>query len=436
MSTAFAVTPGASFCKNYNNLSINSNNAAICKPKKPFKTIPAAAPLRKNIHIRACDPSFGSDIGSSFPEDGKSLFAAGDLALLQKRISLLRNDLVVKDRNIAHNWKNGTYKTSVVACVPGENFVRRVAIDAPLMACGTADGSVCIFHLSKGDRATSATANSGQTTAIAIKGAYVASVGSADQIITVWNVARYRASRDWSLFPEKEENANTPVSVAGSDNNNNISVGSEDGPTMPEASFRLAGHTNLVTAIEIDAGNRRLYSASLDGTIRVWDLTTGNLINTITAGEPILCMKHTAKDYILVGCASGRIRAYQASRGLHLLSLNAHNSNITALDFHDGTQTLATGDADGCVKVWSFDTAICIGSPPKHAGAVMALSVDETKVVSASRDGTVGVNDIKESERLYTIEGYTAFISSLAFDSNCIYADGTNNVIACHSFDT
>lgn len=353
-----------------------------------------------------------------FPsEDGKKLFAAGDLELLRKRITSLREDLIVKDRRIARNWRNGTYKTSVVACVPGENFVRRVAIDAPLMACGTADGSVCIFHLVKGDRATCNTANSGQTTAIAVKGAFVASVGSADQIITVWDVSRYRASRDWSLFPDTVEG------------------GTEDGPRMPDASFRLAGHTNLVTAIEIDSGNRKLYSASLDGTIRVWDLNSGTLINTISTGEPILSMKLTAKDYIIVGCASGRIRAYQASRGLHLLSLTAHNSNITALDFHDDTQTLATGDADGFVKIWSFDTAKCIGAPPKHNGAVMALQIDETKIVSASRDGTVGVNSMKSAERLYTIEGYTAFISSLAFDSDRIYADGTNNVIACHSFE-
>jgi striatin 1/3/4 len=38
----------------------------------------------------------------------------------------------------------------------------------------------------------------------------------------------------------------------------------------PSITFR--GHTNVVTAVTISASQNRVYSASLDSTIRVWNL--------------------------------------------------------------------------------------------------------------------------------------------------------------------
>ncbi len=368
-----------------------------------------ATPAKQNIV--ACETAPNPNNAS--PGDG-SRFAAADLALLQWRISNLRTELVETDRRVARNWRDGEYRTSVVACVPGENFVRRLAIDESLMVCGSADGTVCLFNLNTHDRAVYMQANSGQTTAVAIDGAFVATVGSGNQTISVWNVAAYRSSRDWANFPNA----------------------TQDGPSLPEPCFRLTtGHTNIITALKINAAARRLYSASVDGTVCVWCLNTGALVNTIFVGEPVLCMTLTEHSHVLVGCASGRVSAYQSTRGTHLLSLQAHPNNTTAIYFHDETQTLATGSATGSVKLWSFGTGKCIAEPPRHDAAVMALQLDETKLVSGSRDGTIAVASIKNGKRQYTIGGYTAFISSLSFDKDCLIADGTNNLIACHDFD-
>lgn len=368
-----------------------------------------ATPVKQKII--ACDASSNPNTGPT--GDGASRFAAADLALLQSRISSLRAELVETDRRVARNWRDGEYRTSVVACVPGENFVRRLAIDASLMVCGTADGTVCLFNLDTHDRAVYTHANSGQTTAVAIDGAFVASVGSRNQSITVWNVARYRSSRDWANFPNA----------------------TQDGPSLPRPSFRLtSGHTNIITALKIDASSRRLYSASVDGTICVWCLDTGTLVKTIFVGEPVLCMALTEHSHVLVGCASGRVSAYQSTRGTHLLSLQAHSANTTSICFNDETQVLATGSATGSIKVWSFDSGKCVATPPSHDAAVMSLQLDQTKLVSGSRDGTIAVTSIKDGQRLYAVGGYTGFLSSLSFDKDFLIADGTNNLIAYHDF--
>ena len=43
----------------------------------------------------------------------------------------------------------------------------------------------------------------------------------------------------------------------------------------------LKGHTNWVLSLAISPDNKKIVSGSSDNTIRIWDLDSGNLINTL-----------------------------------------------------------------------------------------------------------------------------------------------------------
>lgn len=205
---------------------------------------------------------------------------------------------------------------------------------------------------------------------------------------------------------------------------------------LPEPYLKVQGHTDIITAVAVDAASGCVYSASVDGTVRVVDLETGDLRFEVRVGEPILSMALTDSHHLLLGCSSGRVQAYETEKGLYLLSIICHKSNVTAIDFWDESQTLVTGDSSGNIRLWSFKDSSFLGALPQHDAAVMSLQIDSSKVVSAARDGCVAVSILDKLERKYSIVGFTKYLSSVAFDQARLIADGTNNIIVCHRFDS
>ncbi|KAI6031486.1 WD40-repeat-containing domain protein [Pisolithus microcarpus] len=66
------------------------------------------------------------------------------------------------------------------------------------------------------------------------------------------------------------------------------------------------GHTDTITSVTLGAHNSfQLFTASLDGTIKVWDFLEGILLRTIDLDQPIhhICTHEKIKDYIFVAAA-------------------------------------------------------------------------------------------------------------------------------------
>lgn len=63
---------------------------------------------------------------------------------------------------------------------------------------------------------------------------------------------------------------------------------------------QLVGHGNRITAIDFSPNGRWLVLASLDATIRTWDLPTGNVIDGIRVGDVATCVKFAPTGDVLV----------------------------------------------------------------------------------------------------------------------------------------
>lgn len=325
---------------------------------------------------------------------------------------MLRNREEQQEREIARNWRRGKYSTTVVAAVD-EDYVRKLAVHDDLLAMGTASGSVVLSHLSTRMRLCCAHVHIGQITAVQYCDGIVASAGSVDKEVAVWCVREYEREGYWRR---------------------RIRRGAVE-EILPPPMLRMGRHDDLVTALVVSGGNGRVYSASVDGTVRATNLENGSEELMIRVGEPVFSMVLTEKGYLLVGCASGRVIAYQAERGLNLLSFHCHRSNVTALDFCEETQIMVTGDSSGNMAVWSLTDAQRIGDLPKHSAAVMSLKMDTYKVVSASREGAVAVSMLDSLQRQYSIHGFTKYLACVTFDRVRLFADGTNDIVVCHRFD-
>ncbi|PXF46011.1 putative serine/threonine-protein kinase PkwA [Gracilariopsis chorda] len=333
--------------------------------------------------------------------------------LLQNRISTLREREVSRNRTIAHNWRTGKYRASIIASVSND-FVRKLAFRGDFMVLGTASGSVVFSDLVSGLRVCSPKVHAGQVTAIDYRDGYFATAGSVDKQVFVWPSPQYEKRSFWAKRVVRK------MDVEGE---------------LPPPRLQIGGHGDYITSLQIHAETGRLYSASADGTVRVTQLDTGETLQVIRVGDPIYSMVLTKKGYLLLGCASGKVQAYQAEEGLYLLSIHCHTAHTTAIDYEEETELLATGDASGHLDIWSLRNSSHIASLNRHHAAVMSLQMDGAKIVTASRDGCVAVHPIDDVENSYAICGFTRYLGAVAFDETRLIADGTNDVIVCHRFD-
>ena len=216
------------------------------------------------------------------------------------------------------------------------------------LACGTVSGMTCFNHLPSGKSLRFPNVHVGQVTAIQYKDSFVASAGVSDHTIALWGCEKYERVKFW----------------------NNLSEMSSTIPSVPHRYIKTDNY--IITKLVIDSKQNSLYSAGCDGYVHIHNLQDASLMYSIHVGEPIFSMLRTEKNYLLVGCASGRVKMYQALRGTFLLSIPCHNANTSAIDFFEDNQTLVTGDSKGNIRVWSFKDSTCVGEIPGHDSAIMS----------------------------------------------------------------
>jgi cytochrome c len=124
----------------------------------------------------------------------------------------------------------------------------------------------------------------------------------------------------------------------------------------------LKGHRANVNDARFSADGRSLYTASYDGTVRQWDVTTGAMERIVVEhgfGVNHLVLNEE-KGWLAYGAVDGAVRAITLDSGAELADLTADRRPILALaDSPDG-RFLAVGDGEGYIMIidtddWTID---------------------------------------------------------------------------------
>lgn len=99
------------------------------------------------------------------------------------------------------------------------------------------------------------------------------------------------------------------------------------------------------------------------------------------------------------------------------VTLPGHADRVSALAFSPDRRHLASGSADGVVKVWELGTRLELASFPGHEGGVagLALAPEARRVAAVAADGTVRVWDNAANREVYSLEKRTAGPGTIAF---------------------
>ena len=234
--------------------------------------------------------------------------------------------------------------------------------------------------------------------------------------------------------------------------NNADAAASSSSPLLQPPPTILRGHDEIVWAVEASKG--RLFSASADRSVRVWDVASRRCEAVLEDhARPVLCLALApAEDAVAVAVEEEGGGGGVAPSGEGTSAREENPENGDEGEF--GGDLLFSGSYDFTIKVWSLRTLSRVKTltghgdavrsllyvPPKKEGAGKRSSGGSSsggggslgrrgRLFSASYDGTVRVWDVASLEPVATLPGHSGPVRTLASVDGLVFSGSYDKTV-------
>ena len=180
----------------------------------------------------------------------------------------------------------------------------------------------------------------------------------------------------------------------------------------------LAGHELPITSVAVTPDGR-LITGSWDNTALLWDTQTGEEIRVLAAhrGE-VHSIAVTPDGRLVTGSFDGTARLWDIESGEEIRAFTGHGSEVTSVAVTpDGR--LITGSSNGTARLWNMQTGEEIRTFTGHEGVVWSVAVTpDGHLATGSRDGTARLWNLETGEEIRTYTGHRGEIYSVAVAPN------------------
>ena len=188
---------------------------------------------------------------------------------------------------------------------------------------------------------------------------------------------------------------------------------------VKERSF--AGHTDVVTALVTIPSMSFLISASLDHSIRMWDIHTASdkaVFSGHRAGVVDLCYSNEYR-FLLSASVDHDVCVWSPFADHVVFKLVGHTSPLVGVQFVGGTPQIVTADTEGWVKVWDARNFTCCQTFMATPGmtAFTTCGAAHGRILVVSRQPLIQVFDCEGGPYLKVTDDdpiYTALYSGLS----------------------
>jgi outer membrane protein assembly factor BamB len=190
----------------------------------------------------------------------------------------------------------------------------------------------------------------------------------------------------------------------------------------------LLGHVGAVKSLAIHDG--KLYSGSLEGTIKIWDLNSNECIANLDHLDhgyptPVNSLAiHDGKLYS--GASEGKIRIWDLNSNQCIATL-LDNVDPVSLAIHDGK--LYSGSSEfksvcNSIKIWDLNLNRCVANLSGHKGTIISLAIHDGKLYSGASDNTIKIWDLNSNQCIATLSSFKQdwVLSSLLLHEDKLYS--------------
>lgn len=153
---------------------------------------------------------------------------------------------------------------------------------------------------------------------------------------------------------------------------------------------QAAGHSDSVDDVAFSPNSKLLASAGFDNLIKIWDVETGGLVNTLIGHDDwVVSVKFSPDGRLLASGSQDRsIHIWDVKTGELLRRLSEHGQSVTSVDFHPDGEVLVSSGQDRAIIYWEVSTGALLEKITGHHDYVNAVEFEPTgqRVISAGAD--------------------------------------------------
>jgi WD40 repeat protein len=231
----------------------------------------------------------------------------------------------------------------------------------------------------------------------------------------------------------------------------------------------LKGHSSVVLALVLSSDGKTLYSASLDRTMKAWDIEAGQQSASFSAQSAVCCLSVLGNQAV-IGCADGWITILKLSEKSieETGNMVAHIQGVAGVAISPKGGMITTVGGDGLTKFWNIDdksrirfdssAEVALNSTTQIASSLTAVAYSsdgrylvtggqdglirfyeiETEVIKNLADSKNNTNQTKTRSPSRNLRGNTDWIMGLAFsrDNNELLSVGADQTLRRFSLTT
>jgi uncharacterized caspase-like protein len=250
-------------------------------------------------------------------------------------------------------------------------------------------------------------------------------LASADMAISLYNANTFTQQKSIS-----GQSIRSNSIVFSHDGNYIVSAGN-DGSLYVWNTYNASLVTSIKTGMPFIVGitssrTNASVAASVDGTLKLFDITGGREINSYTpsARDVTSLAVDASGGLCALGTGSGNVYVYDLSESRDVTVLPLTTNRVTSLQFSSNNRYLAAGGADGSLKLWEIPSWKQVSNIPMHQLGVSSIAFDSRSMwlASSAVDNTLNVTYIASPDRRKTIrddDGYCLLLSFLNDETLC-----------------
>jgi hypothetical protein len=206
-----------------------------------------------------------------------------------------------------------------------------------------------------------------------------------------------------------------------------------------DLSYELKGHTGPVKSLIFSYDGRYLYSASLDGKVLKWDITSRTSTNISGSMVQITSIDMSNDNKYIAGISNdGKVTVWNPDATSDNFMIESPGKVIRTVKFKPDENILAIGYSDGYIDFWNINTRKKISEIKAHNSDVNYIRFNKklSQMATAGNDKTIRIWDMADPVNLpITFNDNEGLVFAIEFstDGRVIVSgtsEGKNNLLS------